>query len=127
MSFAQSNNARQPFSDSITLRVFSRAGHTEQLVNQMKFVLYKDSTFVRFWNSGEVYEDSRTVSIDSSLISSIERFENQFSDYRIDNSSNNGGTYRFYIEFDDGNGEVRFKLKEESADILKEWFDRMSQ
>ncbi len=127
MSFAQSNNARQPFCDSITLRVFSRAGHTEQLVNQMKFVLYKDSTFVRFWNSGKVYEESRTVSIDSSLISSIERFENQFSDYRIDNSSNNGETYRFYIEFDDGNAEVRFKLKEESADILKEWFGRMNQ
>jgi hypothetical protein len=121
-SFAQTNQVKQAYSDAISFRVFHKTGHVEQLVNQIEFVLYKDSTVVRFWDQDESYKESRMISINRSLIQEIEQFENEISEHPLD-----GEDYIYSIEFDESNAEIRYQLTQKEANILTQWFQELSK
>lgn len=121
-SFAQTNKAKQAYSDAISFRVFQKTGHVEQLVNQIEFVLYKDSTVVRFWDQDESYKESQTISINRSLIPEIEQFENEISEHPLDEED-----YIYCIEFDDSNTEIRYQLTKKESDVLTQWFQELSK
>lgn len=121
-SFAQTNQTKQAYSDVISFRVFHKTGHVEQLVNQIEFILYKDSTVVRFWDQDESYKESRTISINRSLISEIEQFENEISEHPLDEKD-----YIYCIEFDDSSAEMRYQLTQKEANVLSQWFQELSK